>query len=159
MKKIKIVVSLFLFLVVLMMYSYAFCNGEPIVTAKITNQTDAKIFIAFAEKQTDFGGDDAEEAKDKAKGWWAIDPGQTKIIKPYTYSPFFSVYYYAMTQGGKHVWGGDNNEVDKPFIITTQKQFNYEDGGVKISGGKKVMFKCLDAGMNEVNDIKFVLKK
>ena len=64
-----------------------------------------------------------------------------------------------MTQGGKHVWGGGNNEVDKPFIITTQKQFNYEDGGVKIFGGKKVIFKCLDAGMNEVNDIKFVLKK
>ena len=67
MKKIKIVVSLFLFLVVLMMHSHAFCNGEPIVTAKITNKTDAKIFIAFAEKQTDFGGDDAEKAKDKAR--------------------------------------------------------------------------------------------
>ena len=55
--------------------------------------------------------------------------------------------------------GRGNNEVDKPFIITTQKQFNYEDGGVKISGGKKVIFKCLDADMNEVNDINFVLKK
>ena len=50
---------------------------------------------------------------------------------------------------------------DKTFVINPTKKFEYEDGGRRISGGKKVLFKSIDASeqMNKVTVINFVLRK
>ena len=106
--------------------------------------SDVKIFIAFAQTQTDSGGEDSENP-DSSKGWWSIDPGKTRTFKTYSYSPFFSVYYYATSMGGKRVWAGKAGGEDHAyhaFWIHPTKAFNVTDSK-KVNGGKKVYFRRL----------------
>ena len=86
----------------LMVGLLAVAANADVVKVKVTNKTDAKVFIAFARTQTDSGGED-DDKPDSSKGWWSIDPGKTKTFKTYEYSPFHSVFYYATSKGGKRV--------------------------------------------------------
>ena len=63
-------------LAVLLAGSLTACANADMVKVKVTNKTDATISIAFARAQTDTGG--AEFDPDCSKGWWNIQPGQTK---------------------------------------------------------------------------------
>ena len=110
---------------------------SDVVKVKVTNKTDAKIFIAFAQTQTDSGGEDSD-APDSSKGWWGIEPGKTRTFSTYEYSPFYSVFYYATSLGGKRVWCGKNG--DHAFWIHPTKEFNVTRNK-KVSGGKRVYFR------------------
>ncbi len=130
-------------LAVLLAGSLTACANADMVKVKVTNKTDATISIAFAQAQTDTGG--AEFGPDCSKGWWNIQPGQTKTINTYGHSPFHSVYFYATSNGGKRVWSGKPENAsrlgDHAFWIHPKKAFNVE--GKKIPDGKKVSFRCL----------------
>lgn len=112
---------------------------DYIVRVKVTNKTDAKVFIAFANTQTDSGGEEVDNP-DSSKGWWGIDPGETKIFKTYDYSPFFSVFYYATSMNGKRVWAGKKD--DHAFWIHPTKAFNVTESR-KVKDGKRVYFRRL----------------
>ena len=114
---------------------------------KVTNKTDATISIAFAQAQTDTGGE-LHDDPDRSKGWFNVKPGETKTIKPgYEMSPFHTVYYYARSQGGKRVWGGSKPKEedypfgDRAFWIHPEKRFNVK--GEEIPGGKRVYFEAV----------------
>ena len=105
---------------------------------KVTNKTDATIHIAFAQAQTDTGGE-LHDDPDRSKGWFNVKPGETRTLKPYQYSPFHTIYYYAQSQGGTRVWGGSEPkegdapfEADRAFWIHPEKKFNVE--GKEIPG-------------------------
>ena len=115
----------------------ALAEDDYIVRVKVTNKTNSKIFIAFARSQTDSGGDDSYNS-DVSKGWWGVEPGKTKTLKTYDYSPFFSVFYYAKSADGKLVWAGKSG--DQSFWIHPTKAFN-ANNDKKLKGGKKVYFR------------------
>ena len=123
------------------------------LTFKVTNKTDATVHIAFAQAQTDTGGE-LHDDPDRSKGWWNIKPGETKTLKPYQYSPFHTIYYYADSKGGTCVWGGSKPKegepaysADRAFWIHPEKKFNVE--GKEIPGGKRVYFKNADYEYDE----------
>ena len=123
----------------LMVGLLAVAANADVVKVKVTNKTDAKIFIAFAQTQTDSGGEDVDNP-DSSKGWWGIDPGKTRTFSTYEYSPFFSVFYYATSMSGKRVWAGKKG--DHAFWIHPTKAFNVTNSQ-KVNGGKRVYFRRL----------------
>ncbi len=135
------------------------CAKADMVKVKVTNKTDATISIAFAQAQTDSGGEDP--SADCSKGWYNIQPGQTKTLNSYEESPFHSVYYYATSKGGTRVWSGKpgNNSMsgDRAFWIDHKKAFNVK--GKKIPDGKKVYFRHMSHDYGETVVLTFVLRK
>ena len=123
----------------LMVGLLAVAANAGVVKVKVTNKTDAKVFIAFARTQTDSGGED-DDKPDSSKGWWGINPGETKTFKTYEYSPFHSVFYYATSKGGKRVWGGKKG--DHAFWIHPKNAFNVTNSK-KVKDGKRVYFRRL----------------
>ncbi len=113
---------------------------DYIVRVKVTNKTNAKVFIAFGNTQTDSGGEDIDNP-DSSKGWWGIDPGKTRTFKTYKYSPFFTVFYYATSMGGKRIWAG-NSKTGRAFWIHPKKAFTVTNSR-KVKGGKRVYFRPL----------------
>ncbi len=146
-------------LAVLLAAALTACANADMVKVKVTNKTDATISIAFAQAQTDSGGDGF--SPDCSKGWYNIQPGQTKTLNSYGGSPFHSIYYYATSKGGTRVWSGkpgkDSMLGDHAFWINPKKAFNVE--GKQIPDGKKVYFRRLNYDYGETAVLTFVLRK
>ncbi len=146
-------------LAVLLAGSLTACANADMVKVKVTNKTDATISIAFAQAQTDSGGEDF--SADCSKGWWNIEAGQTKTINTYDHSPFHTVFFYATSKGGKRIWAGkpgnDPMSGDHAFWIHPKKAFNVE--GKKITDGKKVYFRRLSYDFGETVVLNLTVKK
>ena len=102
----------------------------------MTNKTDAKVYVAIARMSS--GGDDA---RDFSKGWWGIEPGETKTLK-FSYSPVCEYGFYAKSLGGKRVWAGTKDRRLGNFWVH-QNAFNAHPRK-SLPGGKKVSFRHLN---------------
>ena len=56
---------------------------KPKLSVTLVNKTDAKVFVALA-RGAQFQG--VDEKNDLSKGWWSVEPGETKTIQPWDYS-------------------------------------------------------------------------
>ncbi len=95
-----------LLLAPLMVSSPVFAADSLEVT--VTNRTDANIWIAF--------GMAAEDEGNFSKGWWGIAPGQTRVIKPFRYTPVYGYYYFAFNPKMNRYWHGKNKPNWHPFL-------------------------------------------
>ena len=121
------------------------------LSVSLTNKTDAKVFVAIAGVST--GG---ESSGDFSKGWYAVEPGQSRTIKFREYSPVFEYYFYATSKGGKRVWEAKGGNGESCWIHP--KNAFESKGGRKVSGGKKVPFRHLSVGTDGKAKINFVVK-
>ena len=108
------------------------------------NKTDAKVFVALARAAM---YQDVDESHDISKGWWSVEPGETKTIQPWDYSVHYAYGYYATSKGGQRVWGASDVYESLPgesgYPIHPTKAFeSHRDR--PISGGKEVLFRDLD---------------
>ena len=146
-------------LTVLLAGSLAACANADVINVKVTNKTDATISIAFAQAQTDSGGDDF--TPDRSKGWYNVESGQTRTIKTYESSPFHSVYFYATSKGGKRVWQGkpgkDSRFGDRAFWIHPKNAFNTK--GKRIPDGKKVYFRRMNSDRGDTIVLNLTVRK
>jgi uncharacterized membrane protein len=97
----------------------------------VTNRTDANVWIAF--------GMAAEDEGNFSKGWWEIAPGQTRVIKPFRYTPVYGYYYFAFNPKMNRYWHGKNMPNGTPFLINKNKSFNVRPGQ-RLPGGVSYVF-------------------
>lgn len=156
MKKFIFSKALLACLAVLLFAVSAFASAEVdddgVLTIKLANKTDAKIFVALARVST--GG---EDGNDKVKGWFSVNPGKTRTVKFGSYSPVNEYYFYATSKGGKRVWAGNKNN-GSTFWIHQKNAFDIHPDK-EISGGKRVIFKNLNVSSDGKARINFSVKK
>ncbi len=128
-------------------------RAEAQLKIRMTNKTDARIFVAVSEMST--GGD---SSGDYTKGWYAVDPGKTKLLKLDGYSPVCAYFYYAISMGGKRVWRGRKGDDGANFWIHPTKAFTVR-GNDRIRDGKLVRFRYLGVDTKGNASITFITKK
>ena len=86
-------------------YERAARIGTRKLSVTLVNKTDAKVFVALARAAM---YQDVDESHDISKGWWGVEPGETKTIQPWDYSVHYAYGYYATSRGGQLVWGASD---------------------------------------------------
>jgi uncharacterized membrane protein len=122
--------------------------GNLVVT--LANKTDAPVYVAIGAIS---GG--GESDGDFAKGWWRVDPGQTKNVSVGFYSPVYEYFYYASSMGGKRLWRGKSDGAT--FWIHPTKAFNSHPDR-KIAGGKRVDFRHMGVSTNGKAKLTFTVR-
>ncbi len=101
---------------------------------RLVNETDEKILVAVARDSfaDTMYGDDTDQFDsvygkifDISKGWWSLEPGETKRICPFKWLEYCSYYFYAVSESGGHIWGGsaDEGTGSKLFWVNRAGQF------------------------------------
>lgn len=139
-KKFSVLILSFVVLTVIS----ASCAYAKTIAIKVTNNTNKKISLAFAREN---GYNDNNNT---TKGWFNVNPYETKTFTPFNYDEDDNYYWYAFA--GKVVWKGDLFS----GWIDPKSAFNCKNGK-KIPGGKIVGFRHLKESNGKAS-IKLTLK-
>jgi uncharacterized membrane protein len=137
-------------LVFVLLLATLLCVAAPsrseakLVEFTITNKTDKKVYMVFGREGYD---DDTT-----TKGWFNVEPYQTKTFKPFEFDS--DDYYFWYAQSGKVVWKGD---VFEGWIDPTNA-FKSENGR-RIPGGKVVGFRRLNVSNSGKAKLSLTIKK
>ena len=122
--------------------------GNEMTEIRLVNETDETILVAVARDAfTDvIYGNDADRVDvvygkifDVSKGWYALEPGETKRIQPFTWLDYCAYYFYAVTESGGRSWGG-HGEDGKFFWIRRGEPFEAGHPDLDMPGGEQVCF-------------------
>ena len=110
--------------------------GNEMTEIRLVNETDEKILVAVARDS--FDDEKAYDIFDVSKGWWTVEPGETKRIQPFTWLDYCAYYFYAVSESGGRVWDGSGEE-GKSFWIRRGESFEGHPD-LDLSGGEQVWF-------------------
>lgn len=104
-------------------------SDARLVEFTITNKTDRKVYMVF--------GREGYNDDSTTKGWYNVEPYQTKTFKPFEFDS--DDYYFWYAQSGKLRWAGDVFEgwIDPKNAFTSKN-------GRRIPGGDIVGFRRLN---------------
>lgn len=109
----------------------------------VANKTDAPVWLAFARVSA--GG---ENDADFARGWWKVEPGQTKRLSVMEYSPVYGYFYFAFSPTKKRFWHGRNMAGGTEFWVNKSKHFK-SFPGKPLPGGVRYYFRPLKENMGK----------
>ncbi len=122
---------------ILLAFGAASAEAQKLVVT-VTNSTDAPVFTAFGAIS---GG--GESDGDFSKGWFKVDPGQTKKIAVCDYSPVYEYFYYAESKSKKRYWHGKGRPGGSDFWVHPTSAFKIHPDSKAPSGYKRYVFRHL----------------
>ncbi len=110
--------------------SRAGAAGKRMVEVTMVNSLDEKVLLAMGRWR---------DGSSFSRGWWSVDPGATRTIRPFEYNDGDHYYFYAVSESGERIWRGSDDYDSTIFWLHSTKAFDCPPGK-KVRGGKKARF-------------------
>ena len=99
------------------------------IEVTVVNELDEKVLLAMGKK---------EDGRLFSRGWWSVEPGATRTIRPFEGSGG-DYFFRAVTESGERMWHGSDEYDSSFFWLHSTKAFDCLPGK-KVRGGKKGRF-------------------
>ena len=114
-------------------------SEKRMVEVTLVNKRDEKVFVAIARHSYD----ENDVKTSISKGWWTVEPGETRTIRPFEFDDNAYLYY---ATSGEYVWETAEELTDHYWIHPTEAFESHQDKA--IPGGKRVAFNLFDHPRN-----------
>lgn len=99
------------------------------IEVTVVNELDEKVLLAMGKWV---------EGRSSSRGWWSVEPGATRTIRPFEGSEG-EYFFRAVTESGERMWHGSDEYDSSFFWLHSTKAFDCPPGKT-VRGGKKGRF-------------------